>query len=209
MTQWNGADPSLPDPNKEAQAVKRGRPTLYTPEIAVEICERLATGESLRSVCRDDRYPHEATVRLWAMNDVDGFSTRYAIARDLGADAIADEIIEISDDGTNDWMDRQRPDGSTERVVDHEHVNRSRLRVDSRKWLLSKLVPKRYGDRTAVELSSPDGGPVQVEAVRSEISRRLDALAGSLPALAASVPALAAPDAPDGVLPPPDGGSPQ
>lgn len=149
---------------------RRGRPTQYTPEVAEAICERLATGETLRSICRDEDMPHESTVRAWATKDFkadpddeneEGFYTQYARARDLGLDAMADELLEIADDGTNDWQDRLDGDGNPtgQKVVDHEHVTRSRLRVDSRKWYLSKLAPKRYGERIAQQMLDREGEP--------------------------------------------------
>ena len=136
-----------------------GRQSSYTPEIAREICERLAAGETLRAICRsDERYPSEVTVRRWALDNVQGFAAQYALARDLGLDAIADETFEISDDGRNDWVEKQRDDGSTYIALDAEHVARSRLRLDTRKWYLSKLAPKRYGD--ALKLSGDPEAPL-------------------------------------------------
>jgi hypothetical protein len=129
---------------------KGSRPT-YSAEIAQIICKRIAKGESLRAICRDNGMPDESTVRIWAINDHDGFFPHYARAIELRAERWAEEIVEISDDMSKD----QLPDGS----IDHEHVQRSRLRVDTRKWLLSKLLPKKYGDR--VELTGADGGPIQ------------------------------------------------
>jgi hypothetical protein len=120
----------------------RGRPTVYSAAVASEICERIADGESLRAICRDEGMPPENTVRRWAIEDREGFSAQYARAREAQAESLADEILEIADDATNDWNEGN--DGA--RVFDHEHVNRARLRVDSRKWLLSKLLPKKYGD---------------------------------------------------------------
>lgn len=72
----------------------------------------------------------------------------------------SDEVIDISDDGSNDWMERNHgEDKQSTWTINGEHVQRSRLRVDTRKWLLSKLKPERYGDR--VEHSGPQGGPIQ------------------------------------------------
>ncbi len=139
-------------------ARKRGRPTKYTPELADRICERIAGGESLRAICRDETMPADSTVRGWDTDDREGFSAPYARAREAGCEAVADEILEIADDSTNDFMERRRGDGSIEMVFDSEHVQRSRLRIDTRKWLLSKMLPKKYGDR--LELSGKDGGPV-------------------------------------------------
>jgi hypothetical protein len=119
-----------------------GRHSVYTPALADEICERIAAGETLKEICRDAHMPDEKTVRTWALEDREGFSPRYARARDLQLERWADELVEISDDGRNDWMER-----NGETVVDHEHIQRSKLRSDNRKWLLSKLRPDRYGDR--------------------------------------------------------------
>lgn len=118
---------------------KRGRPSSYTPEIAAAICDRLATGESLRSICRDEDMPAEATVRGWVVDDLNGFSAQYTRSRDIGLDAIADEVFEISDNERGD-------------------PTRDRLRFDARRWYLSKLAPKRYGDKVQQEHSGPDGG---------------------------------------------------
>jgi hypothetical protein len=129
---------------------KRGRPSAYTEELGAEICERTANGELLAEICRDERMPPERTVRGWALNPQHGFSAAYARAREIQWHGIAESMLSISDDGTNDWTESRRPDGSTETVFNHEHVQRTRLRVDTRKWLLSKMLPKQFGDRTTL-----------------------------------------------------------
>jgi hypothetical protein len=91
-----------------------------------------------------------------------GFAQQYSRARELQADYYADEIADIADDGTNDFMEVQRSKG-TVILGDHEHIHRSRLRVESRKWIASKLKPKRYGERLGVAVSDPNGGPVGVK----------------------------------------------
>ena len=80
-----------------------------------------------------------------------GCYAQYARAREALAEHWADEILEIADDATNDWMGRQRRDGVTEIVLNRDHVERSKQRIDARKWLLSKALPKVYGDRQSVE----------------------------------------------------------
>ena len=80
--------------------------------------------------------------------------------REAQADRFADEIIEIADDATNDWMERRQGE-ETVRVVNHEHIQRSRLRVDARKWLMAKLAPKKYGD--SVALTGGGGGPLVIK----------------------------------------------
>lgn len=91
------------------------------------------------------------------MDNPDDFAARYVRARELQAEHWADQIVDISDDGSNDWMERNRQDGSSEMVPDHEHVTRSRLRVDSRKWLLAKLRPGTYGDKIQHANAAGDG----------------------------------------------------
>lgn len=95
------------------------------------------------------------------------FMEQYARAREMQADCLVDEILEISDDGTNDWMERRSEDEKgagvgTGWILNGEHVQRSRLRVDSRKWFASKVFPKKYGDKIQAEVTGKDGGPIQV-----------------------------------------------
>jgi hypothetical protein len=133
-----------------------GRPTLYNEALALEICTRLADGESLRKICNDEHMPHRHTVLNWAMDTKHPFFDQYARARDIQADTYADEIVDIADDGTLDWVEMHTRQGA-KIVGDHEHIQRSRLRVDSRKWIASKLKPKRYGDKITTEHTGADG----------------------------------------------------
>src|SRR3954452_13992490 len=119
-----------------------GRPSVFSEAIAAEICERLASGESLRVICRDDTMPGQTTVFRWLSEGRDGFREQYACAREAQADRFADEIIEIADDTSGDWIER---DGVV--VVDHEHIQRSKLRVDTRKWLMARMAPRKWGDK--------------------------------------------------------------
>ena len=135
-----------------------GRPTVYTPEIAQEICEKLAEGQTLREVCRADHLPDERTVRRWALGNVNGFSPQYAEAREIGYHVMADELLEIADNGTNDWMERNGQD-SEGWQANGEHVQRSRLRLDTRKWMLSKVLPKIYGDKV-IHGGEGEGGEI-------------------------------------------------
>lgn len=142
-----------------------GRPAIYTPELAAMVCQRLSGGESLRKICRDESMPCTTTVMKWARED-EAFAQQYARAREDLLEHWAEDILEISDDGRNDYLEGQDGDGNPVHRVDHDHIQRSKLRVDSRKWLLSKLAPKKYGDRTAVDLGNQDGKPLQVHIVR-------------------------------------------
>ena len=148
-----------------------GRPSSFTQAIADEICKRLAEGESLRAICKDAHLPDRGTIHDWVLKN-ETFYHQYARARELQAENLVDEIIDISDDGSNDFMARELDDGRIVEAVNHEHITRSRLRVDSRKWFASKVLPKKYGERVQTEISGPDGGPVVTESiVRPPISR--------------------------------------
>lgn len=123
----------------------------YSLALADKICMRIANGESLVSVCRDEGMPSRATVNRWILEDIQGFASHYARARDLKMDLWEDEMTDIADDGRNDWMEREGRNGETFEIVNREAVERSKLRVDTRKWILTKLRPKRFGDKLGLE----------------------------------------------------------
>jgi hypothetical protein len=109
------------------------------------ICQRLVDGHSLREICRDEAMPSRSTVFRWLAKDED-FRRLYASARELQADVMVEEILEIADDSRNDYVMRMIGEEAVE-VPDHEHINRSRLRIDARKWLMAKMAPKKYGEK--------------------------------------------------------------
>lgn len=141
---------------------KVGRPTVFSESLTAVLLERIADGESLRAICTADDMPHRATVFRW-LSQNEEFRDQYARAREEQADALFDELLEIADDGSNDWMERKnRDDQSIGWVENGEALRRSALRIEARKWMASKLLPKKYGDRTQMEVSGADGGPLQV-----------------------------------------------
>jgi hypothetical protein len=130
---------------------------LMTEAVQLEICARIAEGESLTHVCKDPRLPARCTVTKFIVGrgvENTQFADRYARARESLLDVYADEIITIADDGTTDYVIKTGRNGHEYQAVDQEHIQRSRLRVDSRRWLLSKLRPEQYGDRLAVDSTS-------------------------------------------------------
>src|SRR3990167_4573913 len=127
----------------------------YRHELAERILVELSKGLSLRSACRVVHgAPDESTVRMWAKDNVADFAPQYARARDVGMDSIVDGLIELSDSANG------------------QNANAIRLMVDTRKWVASKIAPKRYGDQ--LTLTGADGGPIQVAAVDDrELARRV------------------------------------
>jgi len=127
----------------------RGRPDIFTQELADEVCRRIAEGKSLRSVCRDEDMPGMTTVFKW-LREKEDFTKQYARATEERTEAMAEDILDISDDGTNDWMTITSAGGFEKEVPNNEVLQRSKLRVDTRKWIMSKMKPKKYGDKVDV-----------------------------------------------------------
>lgn len=124
-----------------------GRPSLKTPEVVEAICERLATGEPLAQICRDEGMPAYRTVKDWIDSDP-VVSAGIARARDSGEDVLAAECLEIADDSRNDWMDRRAEEGDEKALqFNGEHVQRSKLRIETRLKLLAKWNPKKFGEK--------------------------------------------------------------
>lgn len=131
------------------------------------ICTRLAEGEPLREICRDADMPAWRTVYDWIEANSE-FAARIARARTRGYDAIAEDVLEIADDSRNDWMDKRAEEGDEKAgQFNGEHVQRSKLRIDTRLKLLAKWDPKRYGDK--VEL----GGSLDLNTKIERITRRI------------------------------------
>lgn len=144
---------------KHTEKRLRGRPSTYTPEVGAEICVRLAEGETLTDICRDDHMPPRGTVTRWLVTDLHpDFSLAYARARHIQLEGFRDEILDIADDTRSDFI--IDPETNEPRYV-KEMTSRSRLRIDTRKFLLSKLMPETYGD--SLKVSGPNGGPLQVQ----------------------------------------------
>ncbi|GAC1501788.1 MAG: hypothetical protein NVS1B10_06180 [Candidatus Saccharimonadales bacterium] len=136
-----------------------GRPSVYTPELDDEICAQVAMGRSIRSICGYrldadghevikegfERMPSPATIFNWFRTNKP-FLEHYERAKEQAAEAMADEILDIADNGSNDWMDRWYGK-QQEWVTNGESIQRSKLRVDTRVLLMTKLKPKKYGQK--------------------------------------------------------------
>jgi hypothetical protein len=132
---------------EEKPKKKIGRPTKYTDNLADEICDAIATSsDGLRKLCANNKHwPDRDTIFRWLFNN-DSFYDRYHKAKQMQITALVDDVIDISDDTSRDTKVNEEG----KEVANSEYVNRSRLRVETRKWLAAKLVPRLYGERKEI-----------------------------------------------------------
>jgi hypothetical protein len=174
-------EPKAADPKprlartKQQQAAAAGPANsyLYSEAVADELCARLAKGHGLKPACRAVGVD-TATVMKWATDTKHPFSERYKNARVIGYLMMAEEILEISDNSAGDFS----TDENGNQVTNHENIQRSRLKVDSRKWIVARMLPHIYGDRVVTEHIGPNGGAIQVD-VKNQVNiffEKLDAI---------------------------------
>ncbi|ABC89900.1 putative terminase small subunit protein [Rhizobium etli CFN 42] len=146
-----------------------GRPTKFSQALAEKICDRIADRESLRSICRDEDMPSKSTVLSWlADEEKAAFRARYALAREIMADSFVDELVEIADDRSDDWVEKKNAAGETTGWQENgEAIRRSQLRIATRQWVAEKLRPKKYGTKVEPEQS-----------VTGEVSQLLEVVNG-------------------------------
>jgi terminase small subunit-like protein len=142
------------------------RPSRFSKKLATAICDRIAEGESLRSVCRDQEMPDKATVFRWLYKRED-FRDQYARATAARADAMAEEIIEIADTPVIGERSEEgvNADGEFSRTVREDAIQHRRLQVDTRKWIMARMQPKKYGDKIEQTHRGDEDAPVQIELI--------------------------------------------
>lgn len=133
-----------------AKGKRTGRPSSFTQEIAEIICIRIAEGESLREICKDDDMPTRMTIYRWLQADP-VFCDHYTRAREDQADTLADEIIAIADEQPEVIAVTDKHGALIEHKLDGAFLQWQKNRIEARKWTAMKLKPKKYGDRVAVE----------------------------------------------------------
>jgi hypothetical protein len=140
-----------------------GRPCEYRDSIAKDICRLIAEGEPLTRICKRPDMPSLQTVYNWlARPDRADFVELYKTARSNQADTMFDQITEIADDGTNDWMEQQDKDGDLIGWrVNGEHIQRSSLRIKARQWQAARLRPRKYGDATILKHADAEGDKLE------------------------------------------------
>lgn len=142
---------------------KKGRPSDYVPEVADDICALLSGGESLRSVCKRKGMPNTTKVMRW-LREFPDFREQYAKAMESRADSVFEEIFEIADTA------EEEPSA----------VAKARLRIDTRKWALARMNPRKYGDKVTNELVGKDGGAIQSESTVKVDEKALNSILGKL-----------------------------
>ena len=135
---------------------KIGRPTKYNGAMIEDICEKIANGRSLRSICAENGMPTTSTVCKWLIENKE-FSEQYTRARDKQADYFAEEIIEIADSAE----------------AESAAVAKAKLQIDARKWAASKIAPKKYGDKQEIDVKSSDGSMTPAVRLNAEEFRKI------------------------------------
>lgn len=120
-----------------------GRPSTYTEEMGNRICDLLTEGKSLRKICMGDDFPNASTVYVW-LDRFPSFAEKYARAREAATEDMLEDILEIADHATLDAQEK-------------------RVRIDTRKWVMGRLKPKKYGDKNTVEVGNKEGETLKVE----------------------------------------------
>lgn len=131
----------------------------YDPELAAKVLDRLAETGSLRRVCAELHVSRNSIIP-WVLDNTNGFGDAYARAKDQGIDMLVEETLDIADDGTNDYM--QTSHGPS---LDNEHIQRSKVRVETRRWLAERMAPRRYGLKQDLALTGANGGPIQASVI--------------------------------------------
>jgi hypothetical protein len=124
----------------------RGRPSSYSDEIARAICDRIADGETIRSICADPGMPAKATVFRWRDRHKE-FREHYAIARELLLDDLLFQMVEVADDSSGDYVQKTRADGKVVWVEDKANLARSRLKLKTLEAVVARMMPRKYGKR--------------------------------------------------------------
>lgn len=147
------------------------RPSKFTQKVADSICEQLADGRSLRTICSTQKMPNRSTVFRWLAENAT-FRDQYAHAREEQADTLADEIIDIADKAVLGERVKKDSEGKVIERQTGDMVERSKLRIDVRKWYAGKLKPKKYGERVALDHGLQDNLADQLRAARERAASR-------------------------------------
>ena len=143
----------------------------YDAELAAKVLDLLAQSGSLRRVCRELGVSRNSIIP-WVVDNTEGFGDAYARAKEHGIDTLVEETLDIADDGSNDYMETEHGP-----ALNSESIQRSKVRVETRRWLAERLAPRRYGLRQGLDVTSSDGTFQMDDTARSARVAQLVALA--------------------------------
>jgi hypothetical protein len=169
----------------------------FTQEMADLVCERIAVdGHSLKEIGRDLSMPSTGTILHWAAT-IPSFTDQYTRARERLLEHWAEDTIDIADT-THEGVKTEISDKFGIKEIHGDMVEHRKLRIEARKWLLSKLAPRKYGEKLDLNLGGQDGGsPIQYEDVRASNLAAIEQLSTRLPSTASSASATPAKGAND------------
>jgi hypothetical protein len=157
----------------------RKKPIDFSPELFDNVCAEIAKGLSLRTICSSPEMPERSTIYLWLRTKPE-LVNQYARAKEDSADALIEDMQDIADDATNDFMTVKKGDAEYE-IENKEWSNRSKLRVETRKWIASKLKPKKYGEKfdvtsdyKKIESLSVDELAQRIAAISAKVTEQKD-----------------------------------
>lgn len=130
-----------------------GRPSDFTQKFADDFCSRLAAGESVRTICDTEGMPNATTVFAWLHKNAE-FHKQYLRAKQLSLLVLAEDLVHISDTPIEGTKTKDGPKGLE--VITGDMTEHRKLQIDTRKWYLSKLAPKVFGDRSTVDVNLND-----------------------------------------------------
>lgn len=152
-----------------AEARPPGRPSSFSQEIADEICECMASGDSLRDICSRDNMPNRSTVARWLAAS-ETFRDQYAHACEMRESELFDQIIEIADTPQLGTKSVSKATGIE--ITEADMIEHRRLQVEARKWALGKMAPKKYGEKVTQELTGAGGGPIEFTGITRRIVKQ-------------------------------------
>jgi hypothetical protein len=164
---------SSADISSAASPGRKGAPTIKTPEVLEAILAGISIGKSARTMCVEVGIS-QRVLWNWLASDQE-LMRNYLRAKELCVDAYAEEIIEISDDGSRDVQ----IDEKGREVINRDVIARAQLRIDARKWYAARLAPKKYGDKLPVTHEAADRRKTVVHSVEVTFVAPADSGTGS------------------------------
>lgn len=136
-----------------------GRPSAYTEELADKICNLIVQGMSCNKISQLDDMPAKSVIYFW-LSQHQSFLDKYTRALEIRSLTYLDEVSDIADDGSNDFYEKKGKNGETFMAFDSEHVQRSRLRIETRLKMLEKLQPRKYGAKVDLNHGVQEDNPI-------------------------------------------------